>query len=321
GVRLRLLGAGRRLVHRAAPVRLAPRPRRAARDLRRHRERARPLRVHGRPGPDPRRPAPRLLTSGAPVKRSVPVSLLALGIDPAAPARRCRELAEGIREAILSGRLRPGARLPSTRALAKETRSARNTVIAAFEQLVAEGYLEGRVGAGTRVAPTLPESLLHARPVPGCRRAAGRRPALAERGRRLLETWGRRRPAEGPPRPFRTGSPAFDAFPTEVWARLMTRRWARVSRQLLAYGDPAGYRPLREAIAAYLREARAVRCDAGQVVVLTSSQQGIEVATRVLLEPGEPVWVEDPGYSGAHDGLTGAGLRLVPVPVDAEGID
>jgi GntR family transcriptional regulator / MocR family aminotransferase len=252
----------------------------------------------------------------------VPVSLLALGIDPGSPVPRYRQLYEGIREAILTGRLGPGARLPSTRVLATETGSGRNTVIAAYEQLVAEGYLEGRVGAGTRVALTLPESLLQARPVTRVRGGTpGPRRALAERGRRLLDAWTRRRPPGGPARPFRTGYPAFDAFPTEVWARLVSRRWARVSRQLLAYGDPAGYRPLREAIATYLREARAVRCDADQVVVLTGSQQGIEVIARVLLEPGEPVWVEDPGYAGAHDGLSGAGLRLVPVPVDAEGMD
>jgi GntR family transcriptional regulator/MocR family aminotransferase len=255
------------------------------------------------------------------MRRRAAVAMVAVGLDPGLRVPRYRQLYDTIRDAILAGRLRPGARLPSTRALAQQVRASRNTVLAAFEQLAAEGYLSGRVGAGTTVAATVPETLSRVRPEPA---AAGggprRRAALSRRGALLLQSRPALPPATGP-RPFRPGLPAFDAFPFELWARLVARRWRRAPRQLLDYGDPAGYRPLREAIAAYLGEARAVRCEAGQVIVVTGSQQGIDLAARVLLDPGDGVWMEDPGYPGARHALAAAGLRITPVPLDAEGID
>jgi GntR family transcriptional regulator/MocR family aminotransferase len=251
---------------------------------------------------------------------ATPPALVALGLDPASAVPRYRQLYEAIRDAILAARVRPGARLPSTRVLAAQIGSSRNTVLAAFEQLTAEGYLEGRVGAGTTVACTLPDGLLAARPqAPADGR--GIRRSLSRRGALILESRLARPPAPGAPGPFRIGVPALDAFPFEVWARLMTRRWRRVSRQLLDYGDPAGYAPLRAAIATYLREARAVRCEPEQVLVVTGSQQGIDLSARVLLDAGDPVWVEDPGYLGARSALAAADLRVAPVPLDAEGLD
>jgi len=123
------------------------------------------------------------------------------------------------------------------------------------------------------------------------------------------------------PRAFRSGIPALDLFPYAIWGKLTAQRWRSASYELLQYGDPAGYRPLREAIAAYLGASRAVRCEAGQVIIVAGSQQALEIAAQVLLDTGDNAWVEDPGYLGARGALLAAGARLVPVPVDEEGLD
>jgi GntR family transcriptional regulator/MocR family aminotransferase len=122
------------------------------------------------------------------------------------------------------------------------------------------------------------------------------------------------------PRAFRPGPGAYDEFPTRVWMRLLAKRWRGPMREMLAYGESAGYRPLREAIASYVRAARAVRCDASQVVVVSGSQQGLDIIARLLLDPGDHVWIEDPGYLGARGALLGAGANVLPVPVDDEGL-
>jgi GntR family transcriptional regulator/MocR family aminotransferase len=254
-------------------------------------------------------------------KRRAVVSVGPLALDRGSPVPLARQLYDGLREAILAGRLRPAARLPSTRVLAADLGASRNTVLAAFGQLVAEGYLEGRVGAGTTVARALPEALLRARPEAGRDAGEGRRPRLSRRGARLAGA--ATALARGTPvlRPFRPGLPGLDAFPFDVWARLVARRWRRAPRQLLDYGDPAGHGPLREAIAAYLRESRAVRCEAAQVIVVSGAQQAVDLAARVLLDPGDRAWIEEPGYPGARGALAAAGVRVAAVPVDQEGLD
>src|SRR5262249_19838116 len=119
----------------------------------------------------------------------------------------------------------------------------------------------------------------------------------------------------------RPGLPSLTDFPFELWHRLLARRWRRPPPALLTYGDPAGYGPLREAVAAHVRAARAVRCTADQVLITTGSQQGVDLTARVLLDPGEPVWLEDPAYPGARGAFQGADVRIVPVPVDGDGLD
>lgn len=232
-----------------------------------------------------------------------------------------RQIYATIRAGILSGQLPARTRLPSTRDLAGDLRVARSTVVQAFEQLRAEGYVEGIVGAATCVSRSLPD--LHTRPVTPTRQAgAVRRPvALSERGRRILATSGRSQWVLGrPPRAFRAGVPAVDVFPVEVWGRILARRWSRTSSRLLAYGEPFGYQPLRAAVADYLRAARGVRCTPDQVFIVSGSQQAIDLCARVLLDPGDAAWLEDPGYHGARGALSAAGARIVPVPVDAEGL-
>jgi GntR family transcriptional regulator/MocR family aminotransferase len=251
-----------------------------------------------------------------------------------------RQLYDRVRAAILDGVLAPRHRLPSTRTLARDLGVSRLTVETAFTQLQAEGFLVRRVGAGSYVADVLPE---HARrPRTGAMRARGsatRGPRSADvappttpaprraQGSHALSARGRVIAAAAPApeprasRPFVPCMPALDAFPHAIWARLAARRARAGGVELLGYGEAAGYRPLREAIATYLGTARAVRCTWEQVVVLSSTQQALELAARLLLDPGDAVWLEEPGYLGARAAFAGAGARLVPVPVDAQGMD
>lgn len=244
-----------------------------------------------------------------------PTGVLLPQLEGVPPAPSLRAGVYGrIRGAILAGRLRPGARLPSTRTLSSEFGVSRTTAEEAYGQLVAEGYLLRRVGDGTYVSPRLPGP---ARPAP--RRAGSPGPPLSRRGRELSSA-----PAcldALVPQPFRAGHPDPALFPLEVWQRLVARRLRRGGTALLGYGDPAGFRPLREALADHLAASRGVTCDPEQVVILSSSQQALDLVVRLLLDPGDPVWMEDPGYPGARAAFQLGGARVVPVPVDGGGLD
>jgi GntR family transcriptional regulator/MocR family aminotransferase len=234
-----------------------------------------------------------------------------------------RQLYEWFRRAILAGQLRPGQRIPSTRNLAAELKVSRIPVSSAYEQLHAEGYLETFVGAGTCVARSIPDDAL--KPATGKIRSAAQRVAkgnaLRKVSRRValmrlpVQTWSNKLVA------FRVSLPALEHFPTRVWSKLVNRHSRRPTRQLMAYGDAKGYGPLREAIAEYLGAARAVRCESSQILVTTGSQQGLQLSAQVLLDANDRVWIEEPGYPGARQALMMAGARLVPVPVDHEGLD
>jgi GntR family transcriptional regulator/MocR family aminotransferase len=233
-----------------------------------------------------------------------------------------RQIYDELRRGVLEGRLRPGSQLPSSRKLAADLGVSRSTVVAAYAQLVTEGYLASSLRGATRVGDRPPEAALTAE--------AGRRPdapsvgspALSRRAGATSSSW----PvydvvASAPARAFRTSVPALDVFPMDVWGRLAARRWRSASPAALAYGDSAGLPALREAIANYLTRARAVRCTAADVIVTAGSQSALDLAARVLIDPGDAVWMEDPGYFGAAGALAANGARLVPVPVDAEGLD
>jgi GntR family transcriptional regulator / MocR family aminotransferase len=249
----------------------------------------------------------------------VPAILDTLVLDRHGALPLQTQLYRALREAILAGRLRPGTRLPPTRVLAADLHLGRNTVVAVFEQLVAEGYLEARVGAGTSVTALPPEVLLHARGPMTRVRPAGTTPRLGARGERLTRV---QRPiAEPRMRAFQPGLPALDAFPIDTWTRLLGRRGRRATVASLGYTWTAGVPALREAIASYAGAARGVVCTPEQVIVVAGAQAGLDLAARLLLDPGDAVWVEDPGYAGARGALLAADARLVPVPVDADGID
>src|ERR1051325_1924079 len=228
-----------------------------------------------------------------------------------------------LREAILSGRLPSGTRLPSTRDLARDLGVSRNTALDAYTQLTSEGYLEVHVGDGTYVSRQLPDELLYVGPAPS--RPSGGIPepsALGRLGAGPTFTFVPIGVADyrGKPRPFRTSTPALDAFPYRLWSRLLARRWRQSARELLTYGDPAGYAPLRAATAAYLSATRGLRCTADQLILTNGSQHALALAATVLLERGNGAWIEDPGFLGARAVFTSAGATLVPVPVDDEGL-
>ena len=257
--------------------------------------------------------------------------LLPLGVsaDRRSRASLYHQIYEGLRSAILDGRLESGVRLPSTRTAATELGVARNTVVAVFEQLAAEGFLISRVGDGTRVADIEPELLF--RPArrmsrnPGSTREPGARPghasssSLSARGRAIV---GVGRGAPGPPESaFQPGLPDLQAFPHRTWARILARHARTPERGRLGYGDAAGDRRLRTAIATYVAATRGVRCSPERVVVVSGAQAALDLCARLLLDPGDQAWIEEPGYAGARAALLGAGARIEPVPVDAEGLD
>jgi GntR family transcriptional regulator/MocR family aminotransferase len=217
-----------------------------------------------------------------------------------------RWLHEELRRAILDGRLRPGTRLPATRDFARQYGLSRGTAVTVFEQLLLDGYLRCQVGSGTWVNELLPENPSAARKL----KPEGPLPPAPLMGLQF--------PHQA--RPFRIREPATKEFPVEVWARVASRRLRRMSPSLLVGGNPAGYGPLREAIAGYLAATRGVKCSPDQIVVTSGVQQGLALLARLLLKPGEAVWVEDPGYFGAHMAFQNAGARIIPVPVDDQGL-
>jgi len=240
------------------------------------------------------------------------------GANPPAgrPLPRRLQVYQQLRAAITQGSLAPGARLPPTREHARVLGVGRNTVLWALERLQAEGLVRARVGDGSYVAEDLPAP--RPRTVPAA-------PALSRRGTAAADTALRWQPATGsgqaPARAFRIGAPEVAAFPFALWDRL-ARQLPAAQRQALAqYLDPAGLPALREAIAQWLLVSRGVRCDAGQVLVTSGSQQAIDLVARLLLDAGDAVWVEDPGYPGIRAALAGHGAAVQPVPVDAEGLD
>lgn len=244
-----------------------------------------------------------------------------IALDPAGPPLY-RQLSEWLRRAIVEGQLQPGQRLPSTRSLAGELGVSRLPVFSAYEQLMAEGYLEAVAGSGTRVAAAI------ASRVPGRSRLPRKRTDAAAQPSKERRIARRVAPMTGPTQTwlesqgaFRIGLPALEAFPHDTWARLLSRHARRAHRDTLAYGDPLGHLPLREAIADYLRTVRSVRVVASQVMITLGAQHGLQVGMHALLDPGDAAWMEDPGYPGAHQALAAVGARTVLVPVDAEGLD
>jgi len=253
------------------------------------------------------------------VKRAQKSPLIALALDRTLDTPLQTQVFDQIRDAILQGRLAPGARLPSSRLLAAEMGVSRNTILAAYDRLYGEGYVEGRTGSGTRVSGVLLEDLLTARNSSG---QGAERPEPAGKTSGLnhrLGDLGSRRTAL-PARAFRPGVPDLDNFPFTHWSRLGAKFWRRPPADLLVSGDLAGYRPLRDAIAAYLGAVRGVHCSGDQVMVTSGAQQGLDLIARVLIDPGDRVWVEDPGYAGLRGAFLAAGAELVDVSVDNEGL-
>jgi len=243
--------------------------------------------------------------------------ILALDRHGAKPLHR--QIYDSFRTTIAGRNLRPGERVPSTRDLALQLGISRVPVLNAYAQLLAEGYLETRSGSGTFVSSSMTDELpacshngqqakIHSGPRPVSRRSAILPPfKLAP----WLLGWGA----------FSVGQLAFEHFPFQVWAKLIARYSRNVCVSALHFSDPMGSAEFREAIAGYLRTARAVNCDPKQIMVVSGSQQALEISARVLLDPGDSVWIEEPGYRLARHVLMIAGAQLIPVPVDHEGLN
>ena len=221
------------------------------------------------------------------------------------------QIYQGLRDAILEGRLSRGQRLPSTRSLAGELGISRLPVLTAYDQLLHEGYLVGRAGAGTFVAPSVSRRQERASTVPDLRS----RPLQARQAQSSTRT--DRAQSLGP---FRVGLPALDQFPQKAWSRLVSRHARQLPAELMAYGGPRGHLPLRAAVAAYLFAARDVRCEPSQVLIVGGSQMALQLCAAVLLGANDVACVENPGYPGAWKALAATGGTIRSVPLDGGGL-
>jgi len=232
-----------------------------------------------------------------------------------------QQLNNELRRSVIEGRLRPGVKLPSSRRVAEELGIGRNTAIAAFEQLIAEGYLEARHGSGTFVVAALPEqSLLEHQLSSRGRTKISSRSRLSELGRWLARSSVPGLDPDRPPVPFRPSVAALDLFPQALWNRIRSRIARTLPTALYRYGNAAGYEPLRHVIADYLRASRGVRCDWRQVIVVSGAQQALDLAARVVLNAGDAAIVEDPGHPGAWAAFRAVGAKLIPFRVDKYGL-
>ncbi|HKX26376.1 MAG TPA: PLP-dependent aminotransferase family protein [Blastocatellia bacterium] len=252
---------------------------------------------------------------------------LAITLDNRSAVPLHRQIYEEIRKSILTGRLAAGEVVPSTRSLARSLGVSRSTVTQSYDQLVSEGYLETLVGSGTKVSRQLPDDLLQTPPPlpPGERARAGasqpHSPKLSPYGESLRRTEPFEPREPQMPINFQNGLPALDQFPLTVWRRLLLRHCRADPSKLLNYADdPQGDPGLRAAIAGYLARSRAVRCQAEQIVIVNGSQQAIDLVTKVLVDRGDQVILENPGYLGARRAFLAQGAKLRPVPVDESGI-
>ncbi|MCW3466255.1 MocR-like pyridoxine biosynthesis transcription factor PdxR [Chitinophaga nivalis] len=213
------------------------------------------------------------------------------------------------KDMIARGQLQPGDRVPSSRNLAAELGVSRIIVNQCFEHLIMEGYFAGKTGVGTFIAAVLPEQLLQVSTATAPAPPTEPAPASAFTSNRIAD------------KPFQIGLPSLDRFPYHTWNKVAGNILKTFKHFHLGYEDTLGYDSLRKAIAAYLRLARGVRCDPSQVVVVTGSQQGLHLVLQLLLEPGDHVWMEDPGYYGIKLALRHARMNICPIPVQSDGLD
>ncbi|HEV2271043.1 MAG TPA: PLP-dependent aminotransferase family protein [Steroidobacteraceae bacterium] len=251
-------------------------------------------------------------------------ALAPIPLDLASDIPLYRQIFGWFQGAIAAGTLRPGQRVPSTRELARALNISRIPVLSAYEQLFAEGYLKPLIGVGTCVAkanagtasrPAEERDLTATALVKAtatAKRKISRRAALL---RGPAEAWLEESPASR----SSTGLPA--EFPVGIWSRLVTRHARQVATDATAYGDPMGLDSFRSALAQYLGAFRGVHCEKSRILVTAGSQHALQICALALLDPGDRVWMEEPGFPGAQQAFRSAGGQLVPVPVDSAGLD
>lgn len=244
-------------------------------------------------------------------------------LDPASANPLYVQLCEGLRQSILQGQLKPGTRLPSSRDLAELLSVSRNTVVNACQQLIDEGYLEAREKSGTFISTQLPEHLLNAESeLLFLSRGKREQEHISNSGKRIAQAVVGQTRKGNKENIFTHGVPALDMFPFDIWARLTADQYRNAPLALFhETHSPAGYWPLREAVAGYLRSARSVRCRSEQVIIVSGSQQAFYIAAVSLLDPGDKVWMEEPGCMGPRAAFQSQGAQLIPIPMDHDGID
>ena len=254
---------------------------------------------------------------GRRARRAPPLGIV---LEASRPESLHRQIWQQLRRSILERRLAPGTRLPSSRLMATELACARGTVLAALDQLIAEGYLVTRTGSGISVAADLPDEMLVPPAVGGTHDRPQATPPMLPRRTRTLLAW---EPAPAhdkePPIAFPIGQPDRKAFPFPVWAKLLEQEWRRPAWQVAGAAYLFGHPGLRAAIASYLGAARGFTCEPRAVVVTSGVQQSVSLFARVALDAGDDVWIEEPGYPGMAAALTAAQVRAIPVPIDASG--
>jgi GntR family transcriptional regulator/MocR family aminotransferase len=252
-------------------------------------------------------------------KSSIGVSPIIV-VDRSSPVPFYKQIYDQYRAAILRGNISPGQMVPSSRDLAVDIQVSRYPVLHAYTQLLAEGYFESRKGAGTFVSSSLPEQLMSVDGVvnPSTPKLSGPRPVARRtslfptfEGSGSHRGWGA----------FGVHQPAFDEFPFQIWSNLVALHSRNPNANSLHHVDPRGSEQFRETICGYLRTSRGLMCNASQIMIVSGSQQALDITMRVLLDPGSPVWVEEPGYNLVRTALIAAGCRVIPVGVDREGMD
>lgn len=241
------------------------------------------------------------MSSFADIDKATSASIAGLSLDPAGAKPLRDQLANALKRFILERRLPPGSRLPASRGFAEELGVSRATIMAAFDELIAEGYAEGRRGSGLYVVAELPDHVLQS-------------PSQKRIGAGALV----------PPRPvvpFQAAAPELVLFPHEVWAKLMHRIWRAPEAALLATPDPLGWAPLRIAIAQHLNAFRGMNCEADQIAVTSGTAETMEILIAASLRRGDRVALEEPGYPLIHAVLREQGLAPSPIAIDGEGLD
>ncbi len=244
--------------------------------------------------------------------------LVGIQLDSSSEVPLYKQLFEFLRGAILNGRLKAGQKLPGTRTFSAELNISRNTVVLAFEQLIIEGYITGKIGAGTFVTNDLPDKILQGKKNQTIKKKKIKTPDINKKfgpneliNRNILDE---------KIIPFQNGIPSLEDFPFHLWLKIINKTGTYFPKLQFGYQNSTGYLPLKEAIAGYLRTYRAVNCTADKIIIINGSQQGLDLISRVLLKEGSNVMLEDPCYFGTRASVVSAKANIFPVPVDGEGI-
>ena len=253
------------------------------------------------------------------MKRHAGAVLSSIKIDKTAEKKISIQLYMALRDLLLTGALTPGDRLPATRTLAQEIDVSRTTVIDAVDRLISEGLLEARVGAGTFVSEAL-NARLAPKPSIETSDTVVVEPRLSHATRHAISDFAPRSRLPHKSRAFVTALPALDAFPMAQWAKLSARHWRKDRDHIAGYGEPFGYMPLRRAIARQLNASRGIKCAPEQIFITNGAQRSFSLVGGMLVNPGEPIWFENPGAIGARNAFVAIGASPVPVKVDNEGL-